>query len=110
MTNFKWVFGPMECYVDVDGLMDVVYTVNWRYQATRENEGKEYFAEMYGATGVGFPDPETFVPYDEITEEMTIGWMESTLDVPAMQLNIAEQIELIINPVNVTLPPPFPNE
>jgi hypothetical protein len=33
--------------------------------------------------------------------------MEETMDVEAMQLNIAEQIELIINPVMVTLPPPF---
>ena len=109
MTNFKWVFGPMECYVDVDGLMDVVYTVNWRYQATRENEGKEYFAEMYGATGVAFPDPATFVPYDQITEEMTIGWMEASLDVPAMQVNLDKQIDLQIKPLTVSLPPPFNN-
>jgi hypothetical protein len=110
MTIFKWVFGPMECYVDVDGLTDVVYTVNWRYQAARENDGKEYFTEVYGATGVGFPDPATFVPYDQITEEMTIGWMESALDVPAMQKNLDLQIDLQINPVTVTLPPPFKNE
>lgn len=31
------------------------------------------------------------------------------MDVKALQLNIAEQIELIINPVYVTLPPPFNN-
>ena len=110
MTNFKWVFGPMECYVDKDGLTDVVYTVNWRYNATRENDGKEYFAGMYGATGVAFPDPATFVPYDQITEEMTIGWMEAALDVPAMQVNLDKQIDLQINPVTVTLPPPFKNE
>jgi hypothetical protein len=109
MTNFKWVFGPMECYVDKDGLTDVVYTVNWRYNATREENGKEYFAGMYGATGVGFPDPATFVPYDQITEEMTIGWMEAALDVPAMQVNLDLQIDLQINPVTVTLPPPFTN-
>jgi hypothetical protein len=35
--------------------------------------------------------------------------IKQTMDVPAMQLNIAEQIELIINPVMVTLPPPFAN-
>ena len=109
MTNFKWVFGPMQCYVDIDGLTDVVYVVNWRYQATRKNNGKDYFAEVYGATAVDLPDPETFVPYDEITEEMTIGWMEAALDVPAMQVNLDKQIDLEINPVTVSLPPPFNN-
>lgn len=100
----------MECYVDVDGLRDVVYTVNWRYNATRENEGKEYFAEVYGGIGVAFPDPATFVPYDQITEEMVIGWMEASLDVPAMQVNLDKQIDLEINPVTISLPPPFKNE
>jgi hypothetical protein len=32
------------------------------------------------------------------------------MDVEALQLNIAEQIELIIHPVTVTLPPPFNNK
>lgn len=100
----------MECYVYVDGLTDVVHTVNWRYQATREEKDKIYFAEMYGATGVAFPDPETFVPYDQITEKMTIGWMETSLDVPAMQKNLDKQIDLEIKPVTVTLPLPFKNE
>jgi hypothetical protein len=109
MTTFKWVFGPMQCYVDIDGLTDVVYVVNWRYQATRKNNGKDYFAEVYGATGVTFPNPETFVPYDQITEEMTISWMEASLDVPAMQVNLDKQIDLQIKPLTVSLPPPFNN-
>jgi len=110
MTNFKWVFGPMDCYVDKDGLTDVVYNVNWRYEATREVDEKTYFADMYGSTVVGFPDPNNFVPYNEITEEMVIGWMEAAMDVPAMQTNLDKQIDLQIKPVIVVLPPPFKNE
>ena len=110
MTKFNWVFGPMECYIDVDGLTDVVYTVNWIYNVVRENDGKKYFAETYGAIGVAFPDPATFVPYDKITKEMTIGWMEASLDVPTMQKNLDAQIDLQIKPLTVSLPPPFKNE
>jgi hypothetical protein len=36
--------------------------------------------------------------------------MEETMDVEAMDLNIAQQIELIKHPVYVTLPPPFINQ
>jgi hypothetical protein len=87
-------------------MQDVVTTVHWRYNGTTEDG---ISAEIYGAQAVGTPTPDAFTPYPELNEEQVIGWMEETMDVPAMQLNIAEQIELIINPVMVTLPPPFAN-
>jgi hypothetical protein len=80
--------------------------VHWRYNGTNENG---ISAEIYGAQAVGTPTPDAFTPYPDLSEEQVIGWMEETLDVEAMDLNIAEQIELIINPVYVTLPPPFAN-
>ena len=106
MITYKWIFSAFDCRVDEDGMQDVVTTVHWRYNGTTE-EGIS--AEIYGAQAVGTPTPDAFTPYPDLSEEQVIGWMEETMDVPAMQLNIAEQIELIINPVMVTLPPPFAN-
>ena len=104
MITYKWIFSAFDCRVDEDGMQDVVTTVHWRYNGTTE-EGVS--SEIYGAQYVGTPNPDTFTPYPELSEEQVIGWMETTLDVQAMQTNIAEQIELTINPVTVTLPPPF---
>jgi hypothetical protein len=106
MITYKWIFSAFDCRVDEDGMQDVVTTVHWRYNGTTEDG---ISAEIYGAQAVGTPTPDAFTPYPELNEEQVIGWMEETMDVPAMQLNIAEQIELIINPVMVTLPPPFAN-
>jgi hypothetical protein len=106
MISYKWIFSAFDCRVDEDGMQDVVTTVHWRYNGTTEDGVS---AEIYGAQAVGTPTPDAFTPYPELNEEQVIGWMEETMDVPAMQLNIAEQIELIINPVMVTLPPPFAN-
>lgn len=106
MITYKWIFSAFDCRVDEDGMQDVITTVHWRYNGTTEDG---ISAEVYGAQVVGTPTPEAFTPYPELNEEQVIGWMEETMDVPAMQLNIAEQIELIINPVTVTLPPPFAN-
>jgi hypothetical protein len=36
--------------------------------------------------------------------------MESVMDIEEMKTNIANQIDLIANPVTVTLPPPFSKE
>ena len=106
MITYKWIFSAFDCRVDEDGMQDVVTTVHWRYNGTNENG---ISAEIYGAQAVGTPTPDAFTPYPDLSEEQVIGWMEETMDVEAMDLNIAEQIELIINPVMVTLPPPFAN-
>ena len=104
MITYKWTFSAFDCRVDEDGMQDVVTTVHWRYNGTNEDG---ISAEIYGAQSVPTPNPEAFTPYPDLSEEQVIGWMEETMDVEAMQLNIAEQIELIINPIIVTLPPPF---
>jgi hypothetical protein len=106
MITYKWIFSAFDCRVDEDGMQDVVTTVHWRYNGTNEDG---ISAEIYGAQAVGTPTPDAFTPYPDLSEEQVIGWMEETMDVEAMDLNIAEQIELIINPVYVTLPPPFAN-
>jgi len=104
MITYKWFFSAFDCRVDEEGMQDVVTTVHWRYNGTNENG---ITAEVYGAQSVGTPTPDAFTPYPELSEEQVIGWMEETMDVPDMQLNIAEQIELIEHPVNITLPPHF---
>jgi hypothetical protein len=106
MITYKWIFSAFDCRVDEDGMQDVVTTVHWRYNGTNEDG---ISAEIYGAQSVGTPTPDAFTPYPDLSEEQVIGWMEETLDVEAMQLNLATQIELIINPVIITLPPPFAN-
>jgi hypothetical protein len=104
----------MECRVHEENMDDVVIIVHWRFQANEIHDEKDYFAETYGATSVGMPDPENFTPYDQLTEEQVVGWLEAELDVPAMTASLQENIDLQINPVVVTLPPawntpPTPN-
>ena len=106
MNTYKWIISAVECKVKEGDMTDVVYVVHWRYNATNENG---ITAEVYGAQTISSPNPEDFTPYDQITKEQVVGWLEASIDVPAMDLNLDEQINLIINPVNVTLPPPFEN-
>lgn len=97
----------MDCKVQEGQMTDVVQTVHWRYNATETSNNKTHFAEMYGATQVGEPTPDNFTNYDSLTKEQVVGWLEEVLDIEAMQTNLTNQINLQINPVNVTLPPPF---
>lgn len=107
MITYKWTFSAFDCKVDENGLQDVITTVHWRYRGT-DKDGVTY--EIYGAQAVGEPNPDAFTPYHDISEEQVIEWIESTIDMGEIQKNIAEQIDLIKNPVQVTLPPPFNKE
>jgi hypothetical protein len=106
MITYNWNFPAFDCRVQEDGLQDVVTTVHWIYTGVNEDG---ITANLYGTEEVPTPAPEAFTPYPDLTESQVIGWMEETMDVPALQANIAIQIELIINPVYITLPPPFNN-
>jgi hypothetical protein len=113
--EFNWIISAMDCKIHEGEMTDVVQTVHWRYNttdivpATSGSTEKTYFAEMYGATQVGEPTPENFTSYPDLTKEQVVGWLEAVLDIDTMDENLTNQIELQINPIDVTLPPPFSN-
>jgi hypothetical protein len=106
MNTYNWVIEALDCKVNEGNLQDVVYTVHWRYRATDENG---ITAETYGAQAVLPPSEEDFTPYNELTKEQVVGWLEASMDVSSMDLYLDNQIELIVNPVDVTPPLPFVN-
>ena len=106
MNTYNWVIEALDCKVNEGNLQDVVYNVHWRYSATNEND---ITAEAYGAQAVLPPSEEDFTPYNKLTKEQVVGWLEAAIDVPVMNLMLDNQINLIINPVDVTPPLPFKN-
>lgn len=106
MNTYTWFIAALDCKINENNLQDVVYNVHWRYSAVNENG---ITAETYGAQAVLPPSTEAFTPYDELTKEQIIGWLEAGLDVPALTADLDNQINLIVNPVDVTPPLPFEN-
>jgi len=106
MNTYNWTIAALNCKVNENEMQDVVYNVHWRYSATNADN---ISAEIYGAEAVSPPSEEAFTPYDELTKEQVVGWLEASMDVPAMSLMLDNQIELIVNPVDVTPPLPFEN-
>jgi len=106
MNTYTWFIASLDCKINEDNLQDVVYNVNWRYSAINE-EG--VMALTYGGLLVSPPSAEDFTPYDQLTKEQIIGWLEAGLNVPAITADLDNQINLIVNPVDVTPPLPFEN-
>ena len=106
-TNFQWVISQLNCAVESEGLPNVINTIHWRYNATKVEGDKKYFAETYSASNVSQPNPQNFIPYKDVTEQEIINWLEQILPVQAMQSILEANIDFQINPVEVTLPLPW---
>ena len=95
--TYKWIIPSMEAYVEKEGESNVIFRVQWVYV------GEE---DIYQAVETGMQDytytaGDPFVPYadTEAFEDVVIGWLEGSLDMPAMQADIDAKIELEKNPV-----------
>jgi hypothetical protein len=109
-TNFQWVISQLNCAVESEGLPNVINTIHWRYNATKIDADKTYFSDIYGSSSVAQPNPQNFTPYADVTEQEVINWLEQILPVEAMQSGLEANINLQINPVQVTLPLPWSNK
>jgi hypothetical protein len=105
---YNWVVSGMQEYPSTpDGLDDVVFTVNWRRNATETVGEKTYFTDTFGALAVSAPSPADFTPYPDLTFEQVCGWLEAGLNTTDIDAGLAIQIENLINPPVVSLPLPW---
>ena len=109
--KYEWIVSQMNCQIKEGELTNIVNMVHWRRTATQGVEGEigYYFADVYGALPITNPDPDDFIPYDQLTKADVDGWLDEMTDPTPQELdeNLAANIELQINPVEETLPLPF---
>ena len=103
--TYKWDIPQMNAHIQAEGEDNVIYTVHWRYTGSEESGGKTYSSTQIGTQSYTYVAGDPFVPYadTEAFEAVVIGWLEGSLDVPAMQASIAATIALEITPVNEDL-------
>lgn len=64
-----------------------VYTAHW----TVSQEENGHTASVYGSIGFSDPDPNNFVPYNQLTEEEVLNWVFDALGVDQV-VNIQESL------------------
>ena len=103
--TYKWDIPQMNAHIQAEGEDNVIYTVHYRYTGSEESGGKTYSSTQIGTQGYTYVAGDPFVPYadTEAFEAIVIGWLEGSLDVPAMQASIAAVITKEITPVNEDL-------
>lgn len=104
-----WYINSLECLKNDGDLTDFVVVCHWNRLAKETINGVEYFASVYGSQSFSKDDVTNFIPYEDLTYEIVCGWLDASLDVEALDLNLDAQIENQVNPPIVVLPLPFSN-
>lgn len=105
ITN-TWGVVQMDAYPEYEGETDVVFTVHWTLTGT---DGA-YVGSVYGSVGVSLDEGATFTPYEDLTLDQVVGWVQTALgeeQVAAYEENVAQQIADQIDPPVVTPPLPW---
>jgi len=87
-----WTISTLERNTSDDG----VVVAHWR---ASDVDG-DHSGSSYGTCGFT-PDPadESFIPFEDLTEADVLSWVESELDVEAIEASIASQISESKEPV-----------
>ena len=104
-----WFINQMESLPTDGDLKDFVINVHWNRNAKETINEKEYQASVYGSQSFSKDDVVNFIPYEDLTYEIVCGWLDDSLDVEALDLNLDAQIENQVNPPVIVLPLPFSN-
>ena len=88
----NWKINTLEYTNDSD---KGVINAHWDVTLTDE----DYSARRYGSCSFS-PDPSSdgYVPFESLTEELVIGWVQSGLDVEEIEASLTAQIEEQKNP------------
>jgi len=91
--NFTFEIKELVCNESVDGLTNVIVTVN--YNAVKDG------VSIPGSMGLSAPHESAFIPYEDVTEEMVLGWLTNSLNLDeiefALDCEIAYKQEVIVS-------------
>ena len=104
-----WFINQMDSLPTDGDLKDFVINVHWNRNAKETINRVEYFASVYGSQSFSKDDVANFIPYEDLTYDIVCGWLDSTIDTEALDLNLDAQIENQVNPPVIVLPLPFTN-
>ena len=98
--NYTWKLTGLK-RKNADTIQNIIVQTNWKKIGTDENGNIGSFS---GATPfeLSTVDPDNFVSYEDLTEEMVLGWIQSVVIgsyEEHVNEKIAEQIEAIVSPV-----------
>jgi hypothetical protein len=91
MTTYLWSIQQLDRLTS-DGFVVVVH-----YNVSAVDG--DYQASTYGTTSYTQTPGETYIPYDELTQPIVVGWVQEALGKDTVEASLQGQIDALKNPV-----------
>ena len=91
MTTYLWTIQQMQRLTS-DGF---VVTVHYNVSATDDT----YQASTYGTTNYTQTPGETYIPYDDLTQAVVVGWVQEALGKDVVESSLQSQLDALKAPV-----------
>jgi hypothetical protein len=109
MITYDWNCKTVDVHPQEEGETDVVYNVHWIVTGTSDQldpQGNAYSATNIGTQVVPLNPETTFIPFDELTNEVVVDWTKDAMgeeQVQSIEDSIASQIAELENPTSITM-------
>jgi hypothetical protein len=112
MNTYIWKIQNLDYVVSIEGQSNIVSNIHWRLIGNSQQKKEiinsddsvsivPFSAEIYGSELIKYESNNNFVKYTELTEQIIIDWLETSLGsekIAELKLNIDSQIEKQIKP------------
>lgn len=98
MANFKWTIHEVEWEKELGELNNVIDIIHWGYTIEDENGN---IVKDIGVERLEHNPEDVFIPYEEVTPEMVIEWLEASIGedrIAEMQSQLEARLAQKINP------------
>tara|TARA_X000001382_G_C3163393_1_gene177010 strand:- start:54 stop:395 length:342 start_codon:yes stop_codon:yes gene_type:complete len=108
VVEYSWNCRTVDLYPTEGDETNVVYNVHWQVIATSDQldaQNEPYECADIGTQVVDYNPSNTFIPFDELTNEVVVGWTKDAMGselVSSIENNLYEKIESKINPTSIT--------
>jgi hypothetical protein len=105
-TQITWSISQLDCKPQELNEQNYVIVAHWQCVG---NDGN-YASSVYNTCSFSVEEKADFVPYQDLTEQMVLGWIwASGVDKAATEAAVEQMIENQINPPVVSPPLPWSN-
>ena len=107
--TYTWICNTVDVYPTQGDYTNLVHNVYYIVLGELTND-TEITSTKVGKQTLDTTNVTNFIPFDELTNEQIVTWTKSAMGeelVLAIETDIANQIELLRNPVSVTMTIPY---
>ena len=102
--TYQWEIMNLHLTQESGSLNNIVNAISWVYRGINENHIEGF---VTGKQELTSPNTEDFIPYNELTQNNIISWLENNIDINPLKSSIESQIQNNVNYSEYQLPLPW---